>query len=226
MVRCSLRSSNGNQLNLQLPFSIRRVSPSFLCQPCFQFGMHGFRCRILKKRLLQKPRGIFSNKVPGELCWGFIGGFFGPFSLEKTGGRNPPQKIPGNIQIRIWEFRGQNPHCKNLPLTNSNRNKINSDLSKCNSDRSDSKSQRRSTNVRGGLGQFFISWKRGASSSCLHSAYCQAFFQEKVRNTPSLPRIEGPPPHATSLHPFCGRTVPTKRITPGHETNTELICQE
>ena len=28
-------------------------------------------------------------------------------------------KIPRKIQIRIWEFRGQNPHCKDLSLTNS-----------------------------------------------------------------------------------------------------------
>ena len=42
--------------------------------------------------------------------------FFGPFSLEKIGGKNPHKKIHGKIQIRIWEFRGQNPHCKDLPL--------------------------------------------------------------------------------------------------------------
>ena len=66
----------------------------------------------LKRRLLQKSNwGVFPNKFPGEFCRGF----FGPFFLWKKGGKNPP-KMHGKIQIRIWEFRGQNPHCKNLPL--------------------------------------------------------------------------------------------------------------
>ena len=30
--------------------------------------------------------------------------------------KNPTQKIRIKIQYRIWEFRGQNPHCKDLPL--------------------------------------------------------------------------------------------------------------
>ena len=30
------------------------------------------------------------------------------------------KKIPGSIQIGIWEFRGQNPHCKDPALIISN----------------------------------------------------------------------------------------------------------
>ena len=44
--------------------------------------------------------------------------FFWPFSLEKIGGKKIHQKIHGKIQIGIWEFRGQNPHCRNLALLN------------------------------------------------------------------------------------------------------------
>ena len=43
--------------------------------------------------------------------------FFGPFSLEKIGGEKIHPKIHSKIQVGIWEFRGQNPHCKDLALT-------------------------------------------------------------------------------------------------------------
>ena len=59
----------------------------------------------------RNPRGIFPNEFPGEFCLGF----FGPFSLEKQQDKIHP-KIHGNFQIRIWEFRGQNPHCKDPAL--------------------------------------------------------------------------------------------------------------
>ena len=36
--------------------------------------------------------------------------------MEKSRRKNPP-KTPGKIQIRIWELRGQSPHCKDVPLT-------------------------------------------------------------------------------------------------------------
>ena len=51
-----------------------------------------------------------------NLAGGFLGDFFGPISLEKTGGKNPP-KNPQQFQIRIWEFQGQNPHCKDPALS-------------------------------------------------------------------------------------------------------------
>ena len=72
-------------------------------------------------------RKSFSGKASAEIrgeffptkSWvnlqGNFGGFFRPFVHGKTGGNNPP-KIHGKIQIRIWEFRGQNPHCKDLAL--------------------------------------------------------------------------------------------------------------
>ena len=58
----------------------------------------------------RNPRGFF----PGEFCGGFSGGFFGAFLLGNRGKIHP--KIHGKIQIRVWELRGQNPHCKDLPL--------------------------------------------------------------------------------------------------------------
>ena len=45
----------------------------------------------------------------------FLVDLFGPFSLEKKEEKIHP-KIHGNFQIRIWEFRGQNPHCKDPAL--------------------------------------------------------------------------------------------------------------
>ena len=65
----------------------------------------------------RNARGIFLNKVPGEFCGGIFGwNFSGLFPWRKTGGKNPPKNPPGNVQIRIWEFRGQNPHCKDPAL--------------------------------------------------------------------------------------------------------------
>ena len=46
------------------------------------FSREGF-CR--------NPRGIFPTEFPGEFCRGFFVDFFGPFSLEKIGGKNPPK---------------------------------------------------------------------------------------------------------------------------------------
>ena len=37
-----------------------------------------------EKASAENPRGIFPNKVLGELCRGFLSAFFRPFSLEKT----------------------------------------------------------------------------------------------------------------------------------------------
>ena len=34
---------------------------------------------------------MFPTEFPGEFCRGFFGGFFQAFSLEKTGGKNPPE---------------------------------------------------------------------------------------------------------------------------------------
>ena len=47
--------------------------------------------KVLRKGLCRNPRGIFPNKVPGELCGGFFGGFFRAFFLGKNRGKNPPK---------------------------------------------------------------------------------------------------------------------------------------
>ena len=71
-------------------------------------------CKLSRQGLCRDPRGISPTEFPGEFCRDFFGGFFRAFFLEKkTGGKNPRQ-----FQIRIWEFRGQNPHCKDPALTN------------------------------------------------------------------------------------------------------------
>ena len=62
-------------------------------------------------------RIIFPNGFPGEFCCGFFGGFFRAFFLGKNRKEKIHPKIHGNSQIRIWEFRGQNPHCKDPALT-------------------------------------------------------------------------------------------------------------
>ena len=72
-------------------------------------------------------RGDFLSKVLGEFCGGFFGGwilrgdfledFFGLFPWRKQEEKIHPPKIHGKIQIRIWEFRGQSPHCKDPALT-------------------------------------------------------------------------------------------------------------
>ena len=65
-----------------------------------------------------------SAEIRGEFCRtksqmnfavDFLVDFFGPFSLGKQE-EKIHTKIHGKIQIRIWEFRGQNPHCKALVL--------------------------------------------------------------------------------------------------------------
>ena len=67
--------------------------------------------KVSRKGFCRNPRGIFPNKVPGEFRRGLFGGFFRAFFLGKQA-----TKIHGKIRIRTWEFRGQNPHCKNLAL--------------------------------------------------------------------------------------------------------------
>ena len=77
--------------------------------------------RIIKKGLLQKSEGNFSERSPGWILpWIFFCGdlFGGPPLLGKKRGEKIHPKIHGKIQIRIWEFRGQNLPCKNRPLKN------------------------------------------------------------------------------------------------------------
>ena len=71
---------------------------------------------LSRKGFCRNPTGIFPNKVPGEFCGGFFGGFFRAFFLGKNRRNKTTPKIHGKIQIGIWEFRGQNPHCKDPAL--------------------------------------------------------------------------------------------------------------
>ena len=101
--------------------SLRRMAPAKV-NIIMHFGEHcktvrdPFRIFLIKKRLLQKSGGNFSEQSPGEFCGGFFGGFFSGLSPWKKIGGKIHQKIHGKIQIGIWEFRGQNPHCKDPAL--------------------------------------------------------------------------------------------------------------
>ena len=87
--------------------------------PARRSERHAILCErvwiMSRKGVCRNARGIFLNKTLREFCRVFFGGFFGAVLLEKTGGKIHP-KIHGKIQIRIRDFRGQNPHCKDLPL--------------------------------------------------------------------------------------------------------------
>ena len=71
---------------------------------------------LLHEEACRNPRGIFLNKVSGEFCGGFFGGFFGPLSLEKTGGKNPPQN-PRQFSNRNFKGSGLESS-SSLPLLN------------------------------------------------------------------------------------------------------------
>ena len=76
-----------------------------------------FGLLFLKRRLLQKSEGNFSDRIPGWILpWIFWWIFSGLFPWKKQE-EKIHQKIHGNFQIRILEFRGQNPHCKDPALT-------------------------------------------------------------------------------------------------------------
>ena len=64
---------------------------------------------------------IFRNpreKFPTKLLGGFLGvDWFLPFSLEKVGGENSPQNPQQNSNQNLGVTR-QNPHCKDLALSN------------------------------------------------------------------------------------------------------------
>ena len=60
-------------------------------------------------------RGIYLNRFPGEFCGGFLVESLGHFPWKNRRKQIHP-KIHGKIQIRIWELRGQNPHCRDLAV--------------------------------------------------------------------------------------------------------------
>ena len=77
-------------------------------------GQCGESQHSFKKRLLQKIsnlNGMFPNKFPGEFYCGFFGAVF-LGEKQKT-----PPKHSQQIEIRIWQFHNQHPHCKDLVLT-------------------------------------------------------------------------------------------------------------
>ena len=92
----NLKTTQSLAISLFVPFFVRKISRKGFCR---------------------NPRGIFPTEFPGEFCRGFFGGFFsGLFPWKKQEEKIHP-KIHGNFQIGVWEFRGQNPHCKDPALT-------------------------------------------------------------------------------------------------------------
>ena len=64
----------------------------------------------------KKSDANISDKFPGIFCgeffwWIILGLFLWDKQQEKI-----HRKIHSKIQIRIWELRGQNPHCNDLAL--------------------------------------------------------------------------------------------------------------
>ena len=98
---CSWKSA-GHQ---QLDFSENQRVHVLVCTYTSRWSAASFS----RKGFCRNPREISLNKFPGEFCGGFFGGFWG-VSLTKRGKIHP--KIHSRLQIRIWELRSQNPHCK------------------------------------------------------------------------------------------------------------------
>ena len=62
------------------------------------------RIRARRKQLQRPTPGKNYPLKSARFIWG-------PFPWKK-----PEEKIHGKIQIRIWEFHSQHPHCKNYAL--------------------------------------------------------------------------------------------------------------
>ena len=85
------------------------------------------RKRLMRLISWERPqKGTHVNIFGGDF------GILGAFSQEgkKQEERIHP-KIHSNIQIRIWEFCGQTPHCKDVPLMNSFGNSLRSEGALC-----------------------------------------------------------------------------------------------
>ena len=62
--------------------------------------------QFFKKRLLQKIRGeFFRTKLRVNFAGDFLVDFFGPFSLEKVGGKNPPKNPRQNSNRNLGVSR-------------------------------------------------------------------------------------------------------------------------
>ena len=86
-------------------------------QTSLQIAAWGFPVENLSKtgRLLQESEGNFSELISGWLLWGIFGGFWGPFSLAKTGGQHPP-KNPQVSSNRNSGVSRPHPLCKDPAL--------------------------------------------------------------------------------------------------------------
>ena len=70
---------------------------------------------ISQEKASAEIRGEFFRIKSWMNFTGDFWGIFRAFISNKQEEKIHPQ-IHGKIQIRIWELRGQNPHCKDLPL--------------------------------------------------------------------------------------------------------------
>ena len=85
---------------------------------CFRFARKPLTLtRFVKNSFCRNPRRTFPNKLVGEFWGKCFGGHFSGLCLwKKTGGNKSHPNIRSKIQIRFGELRGQNPHCKGLPM--------------------------------------------------------------------------------------------------------------
>ena len=89
-----------------------------VCLP--EANLHGFMSALLhntdahdfsRQGFCRNPRRLFPNRCLGELSGGFGSGFFWLFSLESKQEDKIHPKIHSKFQIRICDFRRQNPYC-------------------------------------------------------------------------------------------------------------------
>ena len=74
----------------------------------------GLISQISRKRFCRNPREFFEQQISGWIFRGiFWWMFWGLLARKKRRGKIH-RKIHCQIRIRVWKFRGQNPHCKNL----------------------------------------------------------------------------------------------------------------
>ena len=73
-----------------------------------------WRCRITQIIPARKPCPVqleINSQIIKCVC---VINHFGPYFVGKNKTKTIHPKFHGKIQIRIWELRGENPHCKDL----------------------------------------------------------------------------------------------------------------